>query len=407
MGLFRRRDEQLVAIFDIGSGSVGGALVRMSESSWPVVQATVRHQIPPQKNLDEKRYVSLVERTFAGLVEALMGSSDGETPDQVHCFYGSPWFVALCDRIQIAPGEPFVTSEELIEETINEKVYAFEKEQEQTYGSGYLGVPQLVEKENMQVRLNGYEVGRYDGRKADTLETAFFASVIPEGVIDSVEEALARGLNQQAVTHRTSLFASFVVARDLLDQGDSPFFVMEVSGEMTSIAWVREGVIKGETSFALGHNFIIRRLAEHFDMELTEARSLFSLYQAGKAEKDTIEQIERILKRARGEWAEATDEHIRSFARGGTGADQVFLAADGAFAGWFGESIRGDLSLSSSALSETENVADFGEEKQGQARVTFLGPKTLEPFCDFTDDVQPDVFLGLEASFLAYCQNTN
>jgi hypothetical protein len=103
MSLFKKPEEEIVAIFDIGNGSVGGALVKFSKRDHPVILYTHREPLtymihPTPKHLlgSMLKLLKSVATHLAkeGLIHVRTSPFGGHRLRDVHCVFASPWYIS-------------------------------------------------------------------------------------------------------------------------------------------------------------------------------------------------------------------------------------------------------------------------------------------------------------------------
>ena len=121
-------------MFDIGSASVAGALVRLSKGKNPKVMYSVRENMAFQEKLNAKTFSDSMLRTLNSVVSNL------ETKGLVHlnflkmrnkeiqrafCFVSSPWNVSQTKVIKMSKDKKFTVSEEMMKSMISSEIKDF------------------------------------------------------------------------------------------------------------------------------------------------------------------------------------------------------------------------------------------------------------------------------------------
>ncbi|HET8574926.1 MAG TPA: hypothetical protein VFM02_02005 [Candidatus Paceibacterota bacterium] len=396
MKFFGSGRTKLVAVFDIGSSSVGAALSEIKPGMKPRILQVVRESTDPQEKLDHRRFFLSMKKAFESVSQKLEGKAGKQVVDEVACFFSSPWYAALHDAARIAKHKPFRLTDQLLENAINARVLDFEEEEKQKYEDEELGAPKLIEKESMHVSLNGYEVSDYEKKMITEAEVAFFASVVPGRVLDDISEQVSRRFNHRKTGFHTFPFASYVIIRDMLLHGEHSFLLLDISGEMTDMLWVENGIVRKSAAFPLGKNFVLRRIAETLRVSLPEAESLLFMQASERAEKNTAVLVEKTLQNCAKDWLAKLQEEIRRFMRGGISPQKIFFASDENIAWWFG------------GMLKKENISGYaaGRSEKKNPPVCFLGKALAKNFCDFAEGVPKDAFLSVETAFLERFQNS-
>lgn len=386
MGLFSRGNKKLFAVFDIGSASIGGALVSIDKNGSATVLQTVRKDILFQERIDHKRFFTTVLATFDKVCEELQGTAGKEAVDEVVIFFGAPWYASCFDTITLREAKAFRVTENLVEREVKNRVTAFEQKSVQVYGESDLGAPKLIEEEKTSVRLNGYQVAKYDRKKAKNLAIAFYASVVPENVLFELQQRVFNRYSDRDIEFRSFPFASLITLRDVLGQADNSFLFLEITGEMVDLLWVRKGVIEKQASFPLGRNFLLRSVAETLRVSLKEAESLIAMVTAGKADEQTSVRLKEALHGCRLRWKKAFEARTQFLEH--SVSERIFLATDPTYAWWF-QDVLADYTY---ITADSESLSS----------VHLLGDMLDEEMCAFKDGAARDDFLATEATFLAH-----
>lgn len=398
MNLLKRDKGKIVAIYDIGSASVGAGLVEVPSEGKPVILQTFRKDIPFQEEIDSYRFYILMLETLESVVNETRGMVGKKIADEAVCFFSSPWYRARFGLAVTSQSKPFSVTDQTVADAINEKVSSFEDSNKKQYHSDKLGIPTLVEKINMRTRLNGYDIAKYTGRKVTELEVDFFASVVPEKVLEDVKECISRYLSGREVSFKTSAFTSYAVIRHRLTKKNASFLYLDITGEVTDILWVREGVIQRQSTYPIGRNFILRKIAEGLRVSTAEAQTRLGLYRSGKADEESGKKIEHILSEGLKRWSEALSDCLRQFSRGGVTPRSIFFVSDARVSDLFDRALSEHFHLKISTTSTNTTSEDEGPD------ISYLGGKVIDRMSLFQNEQVKDAFLALQAAFLSYSQ---
>lgn len=392
---FSRHKKELVIIFDIGSASVGGALVLLGEGSPPSILYTARMEIKISQKQTAERFLLVLKNALEAVARLLEreGLHSIRTthnivaaPARVECFFTSPWYTSSIRTLRLSGEHPLFITEEMVKKMIEKEVGLLSHERRSEYGErGFAlaeGVPHLVEAKIVSSFLNGYSVGQVVGKQAKTFEMTLYASFLPEGVVAIVEGAVHRAFNLKKIWYHSFAVPFFSVARDLWGAHGS-FLLADIGGEMTDVFGARGHSLSGVTSFPFGRNTIVRRCAKLRGSSFPETTSLFNLYFSGKADKKTRESLERDLAILRDEWAQLFRQSISFVVEKGAVPRVVFLLAADPLARVFTDAIA---SITLPPLSVKFSVHR-------------LTQKIFAGLVPVNDVATSDVFLSVEALF--------
>lgn len=386
MGLFSSKKPKIAIVFDVGSSSVGVAVIILSPQSKPKLFFSAREQMAFQENLKFDRFVSSMLEALGKVARTLEHTAlpphSGKT---FSVFFASPWYASqtrTSPKMMFTP--PVLITEKLlwgIQEKETENFRQFEMEK--------LGKDAVViEMQNMQVKLNGYETASPEGKTASTLETSFYMSIVPEKIIHAVKAKISGIFHNRNLSFHTFSFSSFAVARDIFFH-KKDFFFLDISGEVTDISIVRDNVLEETRTFPKGKNFLLRKLALGLGASHAEAISSFTLASSKKLAEKEEQNVKKIMSDAGKEWLSDFREALYEISREGSFLPHdIFFTADEDVSVWFAENIQ-EQELPEIALAEKTFT------------VRHLDGTFLSSFCEREKGAERDPFFMIEAVFLA------
>ncbi len=376
------KKEKSVIILDIGSASIGGAIVLIKKNSPPVVLYSVRKQIKMKDDVNFSRFLSLMSDTLESVLSELSKVSKVSTK-RTFCILSSPWYTSMTHFIKIEKKIPFIVTHKMIDTLIDKEVSVISSDI--VKGKKIVGgVPRVIDVQNIQTKLNGYETGNPYNKKTKLVEVTLFVSIGSEKTIKLIEDKVLRIFHNNIEFSSFSL-ASFVAIRDIFNE--SNFLSIDITGEVTDVSMVKNNVLIKNTAFPLGRNFLIRRIASGFNTTVEEASSLFSMFNAGKNDPLTSDKLNKILTEAKKEWIASFAEVLHLFSRDFSIPYSVFITADNDVQEWF-----------KSAINE-ENFGQF-TLVNNEFEIKILNEKLMSKFCSIkSDDISKDPFIMLEAMF--------
>lgn len=381
-----KKKEKLVAIFDIGSSSVSGALALIPDKKSdgiPKIIHTAHSEIPFQENLDFDRFLHLMLKSLEETA-IKMAKGNRAVPKKVFCFLASPWCATQTRVISHSRNTPFMFTEKMAAELIEKELKAFENSELKKYAD-VGSAAEIIESKNIEISLNGYKTAKPFGKYAHEVEMTLFVSMSPKTILDLVEEKIHTFFHVSGIHFHSFVFSSFVAVRDMFPENDD-FLLADIGGEITDISMVKNDVISESASFPYGKNFLIRRISSSLNKLPAEALSLLSIYVAGKLESSMVRKMEGALKKARNEWLAHFQESLSGLSSAFL-PETVFLTADKDVSPWFAETIAKE---EFSQYSQTRN----------KFNVILLEASSLRRFCKNKDGVERDPFLMLESIFI-------
>ena len=250
MALFSGKTERTsVALIDINSSSVGGALAHLETGAQPTVYYTNR--LPIEIHGEEDLSVAML-RTLDELATALIAKGapvlHQETRsghiDRVFTSIGAPWQATAVRTEHVNETKPFTFTKAFLTE-ITRKSSAVQE--------GYM----LSGESVIATLLNGYEVAHPFGKKVTRAELIILSSFVQKKIADSIEKVLRKTYHTHALTLTAFAPVAYTVFRDIYPY-EKDFLVLDVSGEATDTAFIKRGLLVDVASTPCGINELIR-----------------------------------------------------------------------------------------------------------------------------------------------------
>jgi hypothetical protein len=384
MGLFfdSKQRDRTIAIFDIGSGSIGGSFVRIpaDKNKIPIILKTVRTDIKDRKSFDFSMFLKDMVSTLSTTANSLYHQKAG-VPEEIFCVMASPWYLSETRVIKLSREKPFTFTRRLAGELIQKEVASLTDTYKSKYGN-LDSAPELIEQHTMSVSLNGYAIDDPLGKKCTFFEMNMVISLVPKLCLDKMKEALSKTFHGTKVQFSSFTLASYLAVRDKYIIPDS-YLLLDVSGEVTDVGIVTKGVLKSVLSFPFGKKTFFKFMCTKLEIELRDAEELFRLYSDNNLHSELKEKVEPLFKSIENSWGEAFKQCISTLPRTLILPDTVFLTADNDIKKWFAEVLRKEDYVKSSGSDSKCTV------------ITLDGPEFLNA-CG-VDGSMCDPFMMIEA----------
>ncbi len=394
-GLFNNKEEEIVAVFDIGNGSIGAALVILKEHGSPEILYTHREPITYIHHITSKR---LLESMLVLLkVVAARVQKDGLPKVKAHhhhhsirrgfCVFSSPWYLSQTRIMKVSKENPFEITAAFVDEVIKKEEEQFiqslnEGKYEQMFGHD----TQLLEKKIIHTRLNGYEIAHPIGKKARELELTFFSSFISTMILKSVRETLAHFFHFRSVQYYSYALTSWSVIRDMNPEL-TDFLFLDITGEVTDVMLTQDGVLSETITFPLGRSMILRKIVDELSVPPEVAVSFLSLLKQGTGDKTFIDKMKNVLKGTQEFWFEAFLKTVQDLKKSHVLPKKIFITADADVAYLFKEALS---NVMPEDLNMPENMFD----------VVIVDSESVKSIAKVVGGAVPDPFLSIESQFL-------
>jgi hypothetical protein len=379
--------DEPILILDVGSGSVGGALVIPRLEEPPHIAHTLRFPLTFQKEVDIKRMehelIALMGKAGASL-RSTSHELFGIQPKRACVVLASPWYLAHTHTVSIKEKESFTVSTKLIDKLSDDSEHSFKEivaKREAAAQTKFMRIEQSM----LKTLLNGYPTSSPHGKKAKQMEAALFISLVAEPFVDKIFSCLQDQLELKSISLHSFALLSFVVMRTLYPQEDD-FLLIDIGGEVTNISLVRDSALLQSVSFSWGRNHLFRELARRTGTIPEEAHSLLRLASEG-TEAISEKKTKNVMGELEDAWWEAYKDACARLGEGERLPKHAFLVTFTDTAGWFKKIIE----------REESGIYTFTGEPFD---VLPINHTTLSKTYTLGRKVNPDIFLGLAALFV-------
>lgn len=239
---FSTKKAENIALIDIESSSVAGALARVPEEGAPVVFYSSRLPIAVHEGeAKEDALARALKLLGENLVEqggpVLRRETGSGHVSSVLAVIGSPWNDTSVRVATIEKPQEFSFTKTVLADAIA------------------AGRPQSgdVRREELVIAtlLNGYDVNEPFGKRARRADLIILSSAVSERAASVVLEALRRTFHTDHVRLASFAPAAYAVFRDLFPH-EKDFLLVHVSGEGTDLVFVKRGLLVDVASVPQG-----------------------------------------------------------------------------------------------------------------------------------------------------------
>ena len=332
--LFSEKKEKIVAIFDIGSGSVGGALVRIpaDKNNLPTIIKSTRTDIVNRKEIDFNLFLNDMILALGFTSKALYQSKLG-APDEVVCVLASPWYLSETRMIKMSKEHSFTFTKKIVDDLLKKEIEALTADYKNKYG-GVESAPDVIEHPIVGVSLNGYQVDDPLGKRTKSIEMSMVISLSPKICLDKISETIAMSFSNIPISFSSFMVASYISVRDRYMNHDS-YLLLDIGGEVTDIGIVYKGVLKESLSFPYGRKTLFRDISNKLDVELRDSVEKFSLYNKKTLSEKETDKFLPILNSIEESWGKSFRESVNTLPKTLTLPNVIFLTIDSDVKDWF------------------------------------------------------------------------
>nr|KKS48132.1 MAG: hypothetical protein UV11_C0011G0013 [Candidatus Giovannonibacteria bacterium GW2011_GWF2_42_19] len=288
-----------ILLFDIGSSSVNGFLIGAVPGKNPEILYSARSNLRLMDASSDKNPWRSVRGAMEEIVKNTKNAVKGAKPGRILAILSSPWFSSETRGAEVQRNLPFVITEKILDDVIDGEAQIFisKKERDLSLSKNELC---LIESDPLAIRLNGYLVDDARGKKAEKLELALYVSAAKKEIIDGLNEIFHHFFGQVPILIGTAPLILFNVLKENLNCDDG-YVLVHIGGEVTELSLIRNCILEKVETFPRGGNFIVRRIAAAFNMEIEDAASYLRANTNGEISPNQ-KQFEAVLDEAGKEW---------------------------------------------------------------------------------------------------------
>ncbi len=382
----------LVAIIDIGSISVGGALVNLPRKKISQRKAgtcveiikSVRHEAAIQENLDVRRFLAGMDTALKETLVELELSGQGR-PSRVICFLSSPFHASQTRLITHTETKPFTVTPKLVANLMAAELEKFKQTQKDLFARRGDHGHEVVENKIIQIKLNGYPTATPYRQRASEIAISNFISFTSKDVIDRFRNLIIGGWHQTRLEWHSFAFTFFNILNELLGTPQD-FLLLDIGGEITELSLSWQGLLWNTASFPSGRNFVARELAREFATTGDEAYSSLKLYQSGHHRLAAAEKMAGALGPIKEKWLAAFRQSLSRVVDRSFLPANIYLVGDldilPLFKEWLAEESFDSFAISNKKFS-----------------VNIIAQDWIDRFCHHGPSVARDLSLMVEAIF--------
>ncbi len=281
-------ERECAAVVDIGSGSVGVALVvsDISKDTPEIIWSKREHVILgdalvpdiTMKNIHTTLMNAMLAVGNTGLKE-LQRYDDSLSVTSMQVCISAPWSYTVTKTVHFSDAHPFEVTEELIAELT---ATAQKKVQQTIAQNGLLKNHKLELLDDRTIRLiiNGYPVQQFVHARTRKLTLAHLTAVTQKSTIDMVKDAQQKILPQTKLQTHSFMYMYYQTLETLHTDLNEACLV-DITTEATEVGIVREGILTYVSHIPFGSYTLAREIADAIDIPKEEA---FAYLKTGNAQ---------------------------------------------------------------------------------------------------------------------------
>lgn len=249
-------------LFDIGSGSVGAAIVESHpERTLPTLIYSTRSSLRVSTEEQDVRRVR-----EALLAASLTLSQEGQAALRAHntkakisrmlVTCGSPWAYTLARNVSYENDESFKVTKSLLHdlaESAEEEILTYIRKDNQKAHEAL----EVVERATMDIAINDYVITNPLHKTGTTCSLSHMVGLVPQEIITALNEVHSKLFPTTELKVHTYLLSLYCVLRDLYPDTHA-FSIIDVTGEATEFGIVENNLLIENTCVPYGSNTFTR-----------------------------------------------------------------------------------------------------------------------------------------------------
>ena len=378
-----KKNEKLVLLIDVGSASVGAALVEINGSTAPRIYASSREDIALQEKLAPAQLMRAMNQALEGALKSVQSSTKTTgIPAHIFCSLSSPWFLSKNKNLVVERKESFEVTPATLEKFLDEEISRIQDELKDT-------LPQqdvrIIEKKIIRTKLNGYEINNPYGQRASRVELALTVGISSKQATERIEHTISNFFHSKIVHFGAFPIAAFNIIRDIFPT-ERTFLFLDITGEGTDISLVSNNVLADTVVFPRGKNFFIREISSQFRIPHQVATSVLNMFLGGTLDDNRKRDIELFISKIENDWITRFEKAVTLLNIMEFAPHKIFFMADSDVSVLFERMLR--------RIPRTMGGQEYFEVQR-------LDSLTVGKFASFESGVARDPFLVAEALLAA------
>lgn len=278
-----KKGGKIIAVVDIGSGSVGMSILSVHRGVPVSVIAVERVVLPVEERSQSAILAKLGEALHD--VAGKIAQKKAPSPSELYCVVHVPWVRSVSTRAFSHFQKDTLIQDSMISALAQE---ALGKKVE-------INRDNLLEASAIRIELNGYPVGEPAGKMAHDIALTALLSDCDADLRKTVQDGLQHAFPQLTVAFRSSTRALLAVLREY-SSDEEDCLVVSVGSQATSLVAIRGGVVSEQHLVTEGTRNILQRVAPGGIPE--ETLSLIRMLEKDECSSAACTAIQESMARA-------------------------------------------------------------------------------------------------------------
>jgi len=287
------------ALFEIGSGSIAGAIVSSnSESEKPVILYTTREFIPLKQIAVDEDLTKRLLTTFLNVALDIQSKIPKYLPKKAQIYsvdvnFTAPWAYTRGNTHTYKSEEPVIITHKLLEQIKNSTTKKLAKKVGEL--DVYINNFTLIDRTIIEHTANGYATDNPVGQKINELTTTETISAVTNTMFKPVQEIIIKLFNDTKTKYSTSALVQQHLLRSQL-QFPSTFSVIHLTYEAIELTIYRDSEIITAFTAPIGINTMSRNMAQKSKLPHEQIFSFITSEDTTAYDETLIKRIQKAFE---------------------------------------------------------------------------------------------------------------
>lgn len=258
------KKNETVLVIDIGSSSVGGAIVMnfAGKGKIPVILKNFRSYVEFREDVEINEFLIKSQSNLKYVLDSLFNKKNTFGGiDKVRIFYGAPWYKSLIKNF----------------EKSEQKTRDFNKKYLDSLLANYQDLnkdPKIVtlERRVTALKLNGYITYNPEGKRFNKIGVSLYQTLVSKKTNEDIKQIVSNYTSIKDIEFITHPYSVFRVLSEKFT-GKNSYTIIDIGGEVTEITVVRDRDIVKIISIPKGTHYFPRELSKKYNLDFTVALS--------------------------------------------------------------------------------------------------------------------------------------
>ena len=377
--LSKLRHGKLVAVFDIGSGSVGGAIVELRGEKPVLIHSSLRSLIPHEERSNEQLAAAISQRTKEVAKKLLEIHTKSKATGKINeslVVMHVPWIRSLTHTLEAA----LKKESEIVEDMIVQLSRKVQKSDPRKT------IEDPFEKSIIRVELNGYPTSSPVGKKAKHISIVVLETEMLGNMKKKITDSLGGFFPGVQPTFRSSTLIDSALMRRRSPQ-TAHFTIVDVTSEATSLTVVLDGVVVDQKNIPIGYRSVVRAVSKEKNSLEDDVQSRIRMLTKDACSTDDCRLLQDSLDAAGAQFIENFGNAFAEIGKIKRLPNTLMVRCHPDLAGWFTQFFA---RLDFAQFTETTEPFSVGEISSGA---------TAE-YIVFAPGNHPDAGIATSSAFL-------